>query len=247
MEKLKFLLVVIIIWLFWLNWVSAFDEHRKVVEEYIESVSTFDHFWKWKNPHISSEKSFFSHDDSKPSYIEYKVSCDKQIDCWYVMVNIDWTNSPITESSSIWKTSSEMMAEISWEDSKNYYFSVLEQFSENKKTWKIWFINLEDDINDNKIHNILSKKSNENLKLKIKLDELKKQSFEKYLNTPKITTYDSNKVSLKNVSWWTWAVVWTNYISELWCFSYTPCYVQYKRRDYSSYFDVEKNKVINLS
>ncbi|PZM85033.1 hypothetical protein DLH72_02420 [Candidatus Gracilibacteria bacterium] len=59
MEKLKFLLVVIIIGLFGLNGVSAFDEHRKVAEEYIESVSTFDHFWKGKNPHISGEKSFF--------------------------------------------------------------------------------------------------------------------------------------------------------------------------------------------
>ncbi|PZM85034.1 hypothetical protein DLH72_02425 [Candidatus Gracilibacteria bacterium] len=86
-------------------------------------------------------KVFSSHDDSKPSYIEYKVSCDKQIDCGYVMVNIDGTDVSIPESSSVGKTSSEMMSEISGKDSKNYYFGPFEQFSENEKTGEILFIN----------------------------------------------------------------------------------------------------------
>lgn len=93
--------------------VSANNEAKLEAEKYIKLTFTFDLFWKWKKTHISWEKYFYSADERKPSYIEYKVSCDKQVDCWYVMVNIDWTDSSIPEASSVWKTSSEIMSEMS--------------------------------------------------------------------------------------------------------------------------------------
>lgn len=77
-------------------------------------------------------------------------------------------------------------------------------------------------------------------KLKDKLENIKKLSKDKSLNflnnKSSSFTKASEKVSTKNVSWGTWAVVWTNYISELWCFSYTPFYYQSNLR-YNSYVE----------
>lgn len=233
-----------------MNWVSAFDEYRKVAEEYIKQQSLEDFYWVNKWPYISSEREFFNDNDKQASYIEYKVSCKENKDCWYVIVNIDNSDASIPISSSYWKTLSEIM---NWWNlnSKNYYFWPFEQFSENEKTWEINFTNPDNNIikENHKNFSFLSEKSNysKNDFLKAKLDSLKKiskdyknskefKNFKNYIKEQKDFEKSVNKVwdqgpldeyfKMKTVPWnWWW--------SE--CPGKIPCYNQVER-DYNWWF-----------
>lgn len=242
----------------------ASSNTKEVANKYIQDASTFDYFWKWKNPKIVSEKLFYSWDENKPSYIEYKVSCDDRKDCWYVMVNLDWTDVDIPEASSVWQTPSEIMWEMSGKDSKNYYFSVFEQFSENTETWEIWFINpdnkqLVEDASLNTNYSInsvnsLSAKSqnlwNNTSKLKEKLQKLKDEAKkEKPINKPIntlnwiiksswVVPMNDWRVTTPNPN--SWAMAWDP-IVETYCLWYTPCYTQASRK-YDSYITIDNNK-----
>ncbi len=77
-------------------------EPRVEAENYIEEMRWFWPFWN-NNPRIVLEKPFYSNNDETPSYIEYKVSCDDEVDCGYIMVNIDWTDVSVPVSSYAWK------------------------------------------------------------------------------------------------------------------------------------------------
>ena len=45
----------------------ASSNTKEVANKYIQDASTFDYFWKWKNPKIVSEKLFYNWDENKPS------------------------------------------------------------------------------------------------------------------------------------------------------------------------------------
>lgn len=209
-----------------------------------------DYYWKWKEPYISSEKEFFNDNDNKASYIEYKVSCREEKDCWYVIVNIDNSDAKIPMSSSSWKTLSELMN--SWnKNSKNYYFSPFEQFSENEKTWEINFTNPENKyILEKNWINTMSRSSvfeEKNDLLKNKLDSLKEkakkfkkskefENFQKKLRQEEILNKISNRdwdqssldeyFQMKTVSWaWWWKI----------CPWKLPCYEQPKRWYWTSF------------
>lgn len=47
--------------------------------------------------------------------MEYKVSCNNDKDCWFIMVNIDDSDVKVPMSSSTWKTLSEKM----WDNENN--------------------------------------------------------------------------------------------------------------------------------
>lgn len=186
MKKTKKLVsFLLILWAFWISYVSANNENKIIAENYLKENSEIEFYWKWTNPKIVSEKNFFNDNDKKASYIEYKVSCDKEKDCWYIIVNIDNTDVPVPMSSSSWKTISEIMN--SWDkNTKNYYFSPFEQFSENEKTWEINFTNPNNQelIEENNFENwystmsLNSKNFSKNNKLKEKLDSLKEEAKE---------------------------------------------------------------------
>ena len=123
----------------WLT-VNAFsDNFREKAEKYIAEMAEVDPFWKWENPKIVWQTPFYDSDDNKPSYIEYKVSCNRDTNCWYVLVNLDGSDVDIPESSSVRKAPSEQMDKTgNW---KNYNFWVFEKFSYDENTWDIWYIN----------------------------------------------------------------------------------------------------------
>ncbi|RAL57692.1 hypothetical protein BLD25_02055 [Candidatus Gracilibacteria bacterium GN02-872] len=234
----------------------ASSNTKEVANKYIQDASTFDYFWKGKNPKIVSEKLFYSGDENKPSYIEYKVSCDDRKDCGYVMVNLDGTDVDIPEASSVGQTPSEMMGEMSGKNSKNYYFSVFEQFSENPETGEIGFINpdneqlvekasLNTSYSINSVNSLSAKSQNlgnNTSKLKEKLQKLKDEAKkEKPINKPintlngiikssGVVPMNDGRVTTPNPN--SGAMV-GDPIIDTYCLGYTPCY----RQTYVKYDD----------
>lgn len=201
------------------------DLNRTKAEDYLKEYSKLDHYWIWQNPYISWEKKFYSDSDENPSYIEYKVSCKDTVDCWYIIVNIDESDSPTPMSSSSWKTLSEMMWWSNSEQTKNYYFSPFEQFSENEQTWEIRFTNPNNKIivdeeylkrvpvistnsvSTNSLNSLQSTKELRNNILKEKLNTFKREArdykeseelkeFRKKLNSIDRKTKENNIVKL---------------------------------------------------
>ncbi|RKW22629.1 hypothetical protein D8B46_05025, partial [Candidatus Gracilibacteria bacterium] len=87
--------------------VFASDEHRKIAEDYLNEQKVVDYYWQGQSPYISNEKPFYTGDENKPSYMEYKVSCNNDKDCGFIMVNIDDSDVKVPMSSSTGKTLSE--------------------------------------------------------------------------------------------------------------------------------------------
>jgi len=117
----------------------------KKANQYIKE-STWDEFWEWHSPKISWEWTYFYTDKETPSYIEFKVSCNNNKSCWFIIVNIDGDDVSIPISASSWDSISEVLStdEKNPDNNKFYYFSPLSQFSENKKTWEVESINIQD-------------------------------------------------------------------------------------------------------
>jgi len=221
-------------------------EPRVEAENYIEEMRWFWPFWN-NNPRIVSEKPFYSNNDETPSYIEYKVSCDDEVDCGYIMVNIDWTDVSVPVSSYAWKPPSEVMKEeknFSWNE-KNYYFNAFESFAYDESTWELWYTNPENKnleqsnsgLTQGLQNSTMSRASflPQNDKLKEKFEKFKKwaaESKEENIERQK-TLNKSNTSSMSRTStmarYWSdqgilrWSILWN------WCHSLIPCYLQVQR------------------
>lgn len=143
------------VWFSWLSYAVKefnYESAKSLASDSIEN-SSFDENWKDWNPHILWEWKYFYTDSTSPSYIEFKVSCDKTPDCWFVMVNYDWDDVSVPIASTSWNTPSEVLLAQNWWDvnsNKLYYFSPFEQYSEDEKTWEVSSIEQDDNI-DNKL------------------------------------------------------------------------------------------------
>lgn len=118
---------------------------EKLANQYIEN-SMEDESWKGNNPYINWEWMYFYTDDEKnPSYIEFKVSCYNNENCWFILVNFDWNDVAIPIASTTWVWPWKA---LDWSNSKNklYYFSPLEQYSQNLETDEVMSIRPEDNI-----------------------------------------------------------------------------------------------------
>ena len=95
-----------------------------------------DDYWVWKTPKLESfGVLYYTDDELSPAYIEYKIVCGK-IDCWSVMVNLDWYDSLIPEWSTFGKATYEnAVINGKIEKSRLYRFWVLEQYSVST-TWE---------------------------------------------------------------------------------------------------------------
>lgn len=125
----------------WLT-VNAFsDNFREKAEQHLQEILPGNIFWEWKNPRITKETPFYDVDDINPNYIEYKISCDNEEDCGYLMYNIDWSDVDVPIAAFSGKTISERLNwwNNSW-DIKNYYFWMFNQFATDSK-WNIWYVN----------------------------------------------------------------------------------------------------------
>jgi len=221
----------------WLT-VNAFsDNFREKAEKYIAEMAEVDPFWKWENPKIVWQTPFYDSDDNKPSYIEYKVSCNRDTNCWYVLVNLDGSDVDIPESSSVWKAPSEQMDKTgNW---KNYNFWVFEKFSYDENTWDIWYINPGNEaLEEQAKQSVFSKNTMSSVKtdpLKEKFEKLKKEAKEnKEENVQKQLLNKREEFSKLLISpmvyyKWDYGLVTKNIINENWCTSILPCYDQFVR------------------
>ncbi|MFA5917297.1 MAG: hypothetical protein WC850_03645 [Candidatus Gracilibacteria bacterium] len=127
-----------------------YESALQIANEYIAN-SSFDENWKDYNPTIVEKgKEFHTDDDSKISYIEFKVSCDNNQDCGFVMVNFDGDDVTVPIASTSGNTPSEVLIAQnggSKEDNKLYYFSPFDMYGENTKTEEVSSINPVDNIN----------------------------------------------------------------------------------------------------
>lgn len=152
MKKLLLFVAILFISFSWVSYaVSKFNYESalQIANEYIAN-SSFDENWKDHNPIIVEKwKEFHTDDDNKTSYVEFKVSCDNNPNCWFVMVNFDWDDVTVPIASTSWNTPSEVLVAQNWgnkDDNKLYYFSPFEQYSENEKSWEISSIDPVDNI-----------------------------------------------------------------------------------------------------
>lgn len=190
-KKISYLLLFLILF----NLISFSFAKTKVVYEkafnlantYIEN-SINDDSWFENNPKISWKwKYYYTDDDKNPSYIEFKVSCKKEINCWFILVNVDWDDVSVPIASTSWVWPSEILESKNWNTKNNklYYFWAFDQYIENLDNWNVLSINPNDDI-ENKLLNFqnldkIELKEKEKIakdELKQKLKDLKKEAKE---------------------------------------------------------------------
>lgn len=200
MKKKILLILTWIVSFYWLSFAwneFSYENAKSLAKEYIAN-SSFDENWKDQNPHISWEWKFFYTDTISPSYIEFKVSCDNNDDCWFIMVNFDWDDVSVPIASTSWNTPSEVLVAKNGDtDTKNtklYYFNPFEQYAENEATGNISSIDPQDDyieensntkkssLSESKIWKLkttnLKEKTNKNSILKNKILKAKKEAKE---------------------------------------------------------------------
>lgn len=191
--KKKILSLVLLVILFWNPFSFTFAKSKVIYErsenlakQYIEN-SLNDDNWINKNPYISWEwRKFYTDDEKNPSYIEFKVSCDNQKDCWFILVNSDWNDVavPIASTSWIWPwelLSLQNDSKISKKNNESktnkksnnklYYFWPLEQYSIDEENEEFISINPQDDIEE-------IVESDKTLKKEDKEREIKKNKLE---------------------------------------------------------------------
>ena len=235
----------------WLT-VNAFsDNFREKAEQHLQEILPGNIFWEWKNPRITKETPFYDVDDTNPNYIEYKISCDNEEDCGYLMYNIDWSDVDVPIAAFSGKTISERLNwwNNSW-DIKNYYFWMFNQFATDSK-WNIWYVNpaeekaVKDDMSTSisrgsQINSLSTKATLEQRNNSIKsnfnsLREAVKSSKEKNKVKHSLDKLQNQASFARNqlqaygsdYGFVRWDIVWEG------CTSLVPCYTQ-TYRDYPS-------------
>lgn len=173
---------------------------EKLANQYIKN-SLEDENWKDKNPYINwLWKYFYTDDDNKSSYIEFKVSCDEEINCGFILVNSDWNDVSVPMASTSWIWPWEYLS--IWEvENKLYYFSPFEQYSLNTKNNKIKSISINDNIEKSIKNDSKLTEPEKEQKIKEKDKELKerlkdlKQEAKKYKESEE---FKKKKKEIKN-------------------------------------------------
>lgn len=165
----------------------TYENAKKIATEYIAN-SSFDENWWEQNPTLAWEGKYFYTESEKPSYIEFKVSCDKNPDCGFIMVNFDGDDVAIPIASTSGNTPSEVLSaknESKIEENMLYYFSPFEQYAENKRNGNISSIDPQDDFwyevsekNKLSLQEVKTKKNN-TLKEKIESSKKEAKTFKK--------------------------------------------------------------------
>ncbi|MDD3145188.1 MAG: hypothetical protein PHV23_03685 [Candidatus Gracilibacteria bacterium] len=177
-----------------------YEKSEGLAKQFINN-SLNDENWKGKNPYINGDgKYFYTDDDKYASYIEFKISCDNNIDCGFILVNSDSNDVSVPISSTSGIGPGELLTIQNNEIRKNnglknnnknnklYYFSPFDQYSEDLETGNILSIQPEEDINNiikddnnlttgdkqNKIQNNKTELKQKILNLKEKAKEYKK-------------------------------------------------------------------------
>lgn len=160
----------------------TYENAKKIANEYIAN-SRFDENWKDKHPTLVWEGKYFYTDSKNPSYIEFKVTCDTNPDCGFIMVNFDGDDVAIPIAATSGNTPSEVLAaknESKQKENTLYYFGPFEQYAENKINGNISSIDPQDDpwdeVSQKDSKNTLITLQKKNTFLKNKLETAKKEA-----------------------------------------------------------------------
>ncbi|MDP2091284.1 MAG: C39 family peptidase [Candidatus Gracilibacteria bacterium] len=155
-----------------------YDRSEDLAVQYIEN-SLNDDNWKDNNPRISGKgKYFYTDDENKPSYIEFKISCDKTPDCGFILVNADGDDVAIPISSTSGNTPSEVTHQQGVNNEKYYYFGPLDIYSENLDNGDVQTIVKTEQIDLKKNDKETNDRKKE-LKNRIKKGKLEAKEFKK--------------------------------------------------------------------
>lgn len=228
----------------------TYENAKKIANEYIKN-SSFDENWQDQNPTLFWEGKYFYTESETPSYIEFKVSCDKNPDCGFIMVNFDGDDVAIPIASTSGNTPSEVLSaknESKIEENMLYYFSPFEQYAENKRNGNISSIDPQDDFwyeasekNKLSLQEVKTKKNN-TLKEKIESSKKEAKTFKKSVEFKEIKkelkekkqTNGKEEVSFKYLdmamAWYNapatsnYFITWSTYSGCNWKL---PCYQQF--------------------
>lgn len=230
MKKLTILTGIIVLWIFVSSHTFARENPRQIAEDFIAKHEQVNLGWKNLHPIIVGEQVFYTYNNSEPSYVEYKVSCDETKDCGFVLVNLDQSDTKIPISSLNGQTISEKLR-IKWNNNaKYYYFNILSAYSfdENTKDIKAW--NPEDQALEEEHKNSIKNKSWTSALLE-KFNTLKEEAvslqnkrLKKQINQQNSFSTEISSVNTRSSGTVTW-----NWINQGGCRSYTPCYEQFWR------------------
>ena len=74
------------------------DLGEEIAQNYLNNSVT-DESWTASHPYIAKKHAYYT-DADKPAYIEYKVSCDDNPKCGWIMVNVDGDDVSIPIAST---------------------------------------------------------------------------------------------------------------------------------------------------
>ncbi|MDP2104282.1 MAG: hypothetical protein Q8K26_05160, partial [Candidatus Gracilibacteria bacterium] len=121
--------------------VSPNELSKDIANQYILN-SLHDENWKDNDPKIADDGISYYTDKDTPSYVEYKVSCKKDSDCGFIMVNIDGDDVSIPLASTYGSTNYEVLGgkmdkklkekKLKLTSKKLYYFGPFEQYIQDE-------------------------------------------------------------------------------------------------------------------
>jgi len=246
----KLVFPAFLLWIFscWLTYADfkEYNDGKKIAQQYLDSNKN-DDFWKDNSPRLWESTPLYMEKET-PSYFEYSVICDRNIDCGFIIVNVDWDDIDIPVASPSDIPPSQTLTQKSGTNKKElqfFYFSPFDIYSKNSVTGQINAINpqdnpMEEDIFENitkEKQEIQKKEQEEFLKIKFlwhmqywkeyrNSDNFQKikENIQKYSITPS----GSPGTEVKNG--WKY-VKWTNSSD---CNSRIPCYKQHWYTTYLS-------------
>jgi len=245
----SWLLASIILWYSFTFWESQdFTQERKIeqlvnykeaesiAQRYID-MNRDDDLWKNNSPRLWESTPLYM-EKTTPSYMEYSVVCDRNPDCWYIIVNIDGDDVQVPIASPSDYAPSQILIDKSWEKKENlqfFYFWPFDIYSKNLLTENIHAINPSiDPIEKKEIFDTMDEKEriltvqiweDKRKQLQNILDE-KLSKVTKYKQSEDFKKYKDQKNSLYvPMATPNWKYVYGNTTDD--CDSHVPCYEQY--------------------
>jgi len=224
-------------------------EAESIAQRYID-INRDDDLWKDNNPRLWEVTSLYM-EKTIPSYMEYSVICDRNPECWYIIVNVDGDDVDIPIASPSDSAPSKILTSKSWDKKENlhfFYFWPFDIYSKNTITGQVNTINPQDDfmIDDAEFEKmnehekeLIQKEQKEFLDIKLQghisyweeyrnSDALK--HVKEYIHTYNIVPFGNPGTEDKN-GWRyvKWQSAWST------CNSRIPCYEQFEY-DYETWY-----------
>jgi len=218
-----------------------YEEAERIAQRYLEKNKD-DDLWENNSPRLWEATPLFMEKEI-PSYVEYSVSCERNSQCWFIVVNIDGDDVDIPVASPSDTPPSQRLLDKSWAEKQElqfYYFGPFDIYSKNQITGQINAIDPHSDPTEEMyIFPSMDEEEKASIQLWIinQTNQLPKR-FEQQLNfwneykkTEKFQKI-TEKIYEYNILSWPWYEIVDDWKYVKWedsddCNSIIPCYKQY--------------------